>query len=125
MCPAWTRLHTTLLAEREGFEPPIGLHLCRISSAVHSTTLPPLQGVPVGRGLRAVPNLVPCSIAFSSEVYSRSREQTLRALTIEDFRDWRQGGTARRETFGGPNRPLKCWPESGGLAGQLRRQHRR
>ena len=30
------------LAEREGFEPPIGLHLCRISSAVHSTTLPPL-----------------------------------------------------------------------------------
>jgi hypothetical protein len=34
------------LAEREGFEPPIGLHLCRISSAVHSTTLPPLQGAP-------------------------------------------------------------------------------
>jgi hypothetical protein len=31
------------LAEREGFEPPIGLHLCRISSAVRSTTLPPLQ----------------------------------------------------------------------------------
>src|SRR5579864_8903134 len=31
------------LAEREGFEPPIGLHLCRISSAVHSTTLPPLR----------------------------------------------------------------------------------
>src|SRR5690242_280789 len=30
------------MAEREGFEPPIGLHLCRISSAVHSTTLPPL-----------------------------------------------------------------------------------
>lgn len=31
------------LAERGGFEPPIGLHLCRISSAVHSTTLPPLR----------------------------------------------------------------------------------
>jgi hypothetical protein len=31
------------VAEREGFEPPIGLHLCRISSAVRSTTLPPLQ----------------------------------------------------------------------------------
>ena len=31
------------MAEREGFEPPIGLHLCRISSAVRSTTLPPLQ----------------------------------------------------------------------------------
>ena len=33
------------LAEREGFEPPIGLHLCRISSAVRSTTLPPLQTI--------------------------------------------------------------------------------
>jgi hypothetical protein len=36
------------LAEREGFEPPMGLHPCRISSAVHSTTLPPLR-VLVGR----------------------------------------------------------------------------
>src|SRR3974390_2959506 len=35
-----------LLAERKGFEPPIGLHLCRISSAVHSTTLPPLLKAP-------------------------------------------------------------------------------
>src|SRR5207253_9374972 len=44
------------VAEREGFEPPIGLHLCRISSAVHSTTLPPLQAPrrvihPYGRGV--------------------------------------------------------------------------
>ena len=31
------------LAEREGFEPPIRLPVCRISSAVHSTTLPPLR----------------------------------------------------------------------------------
>jgi hypothetical protein len=31
------------LAEREGFEPPIPLRVCRISSAVHSTALPPLQ----------------------------------------------------------------------------------
>src|ERR1700721_2199895 len=30
------------VAEREGFEPPIGLHLSRISSGGHSTTLPPL-----------------------------------------------------------------------------------
>ena len=37
------------MAEREGFEPPIGLHLCRISSAVHSTTLPPLQAIEVIR----------------------------------------------------------------------------
>ena len=33
-----------LLAEREGFEPPIPLRVCRISSAVQSTTLPPLRG---------------------------------------------------------------------------------
>jgi hypothetical protein len=31
------------LAEREGFEPPIPLRVCRISSAVLSTTQPPLQ----------------------------------------------------------------------------------
>lgn len=31
------------MAERGGFEPPIRLHVCRISSAVHSTTLPPLR----------------------------------------------------------------------------------
>ena len=31
------------VAERGRFELPIGLHLCRISSAVHSTTLPPLR----------------------------------------------------------------------------------
>src|SRR6266498_2507747 len=44
------------LAEREGFEPPIRLPVCRISSAVLSTTQPPLRGRkrrkhPVGRGL--------------------------------------------------------------------------
>ena len=36
------------LAEREGFEPSIRLPVCRISSAVHSTTLPPLRKVGVG-----------------------------------------------------------------------------
>ena len=44
------------MAEREGFEPPIRLPVCRISSAVLSTTQPPLRGRrrrkhPVGRGL--------------------------------------------------------------------------
>ena len=34
---------TRKLAEREGFEPPMELPPCRISSAVHSTTLPPLR----------------------------------------------------------------------------------
>lgn len=33
------------VAEREGFEPPMELPPCRISSAVQSTTLPPLREV--------------------------------------------------------------------------------
>src|SRR3569832_1340971 len=37
------------MAEREGFEPPIPLRVCRISSAEHSTTLPPLREVMVSR----------------------------------------------------------------------------
>ena len=32
------------VAEREGFEPPVRLHVLRISSAARSTTLPPLRG---------------------------------------------------------------------------------
>ncbi len=31
------------LAEREGFEPPIPVKVCLISSQVHSTALPPLR----------------------------------------------------------------------------------
>jgi hypothetical protein len=43
------------LAEREGFEPPMELPPCRISSAVHSTTLPPLREVErIPEGLRLV-----------------------------------------------------------------------
>ena len=38
-----SRLEGIVLAEREGFEPSIGFTLRRISSAVHSTTLPPLR----------------------------------------------------------------------------------
>ena len=46
------------LAERGGFEPPMPLQACRISSAVHSTTLPPLRAARerCGRG-----GLVPCT----------------------------------------------------------------
>jgi hypothetical protein len=34
-----------VMAESEGFEPPIALRLCLISSQVHSTTLPPLRSI--------------------------------------------------------------------------------
>jgi hypothetical protein len=37
------------MAEREGFEPPVRLRALRISSAVRSTTLPPLRAAPSRR----------------------------------------------------------------------------
>jgi hypothetical protein len=40
----WRMWGVSRLAEREGFEPPIRLPVCRISSAVLSTTQPPLRG---------------------------------------------------------------------------------
>ncbi len=47
-----------VVAEREGFEPPVRLHVLRISSAARSTTLPPLRrtrrrGVKPRRGVGA------------------------------------------------------------------------
>jgi hypothetical protein len=47
------------MAERGGFEPPIRLPVCRISSAVHSTTLPPLP-VPDARWSRAGAVIAAC-----------------------------------------------------------------
>ena len=51
------------LAEREGFEPPVHLRVLRISSAVRSTTLPPLRGRrhAVKRAVRS-----PCRLAWAS-----------------------------------------------------------
>ncbi len=37
------------MAEREGFEPPVGLRLHVLSKHAHSTTLPPLRDGPKGR----------------------------------------------------------------------------
>jgi hypothetical protein len=37
------RVWNVVLAERVGFEPTVPLRVLRISSAVHSTTLPPLR----------------------------------------------------------------------------------
>src|ERR1700757_3520862 len=39
----WRPMENRGVAEREGFEPPIPLRVCRISSAVLSTTQPPLR----------------------------------------------------------------------------------
>ena len=47
-----------VLAERGGFEPPMPLQACRISSAVRSTTLPPLPAR-YGAGISA--GLISCA----------------------------------------------------------------
>ena len=49
-------LFFTAMAEGEGFEPPIRLPVCRISSAVLSTTQPPLRGSMRGAERRALSN---------------------------------------------------------------------
>ena len=36
------------MAEREGFEPPVGFHLHALSKRAHSTTLPSLRSTPQG-----------------------------------------------------------------------------
>src|SRR5260370_9376660 len=61
------------LAEREGFEPPIRLPVCRISSAVHSTALPPLRGAERGVFAKnpATPDL--CNEAAGARQGGRAR----------------------------------------------------
>src|SRR5690606_19331920 len=46
------------MAERGGFEPPVRFHVRRISSAVHSTTLPPLRGPKVPNGAERAASLI-------------------------------------------------------------------
>ncbi len=48
-----SQLEVEVLAEEEGFEPSVDLHLRLISSQVHSTALPPLRSV--------------CSVYFNME----------------------------------------------------------
>jgi hypothetical protein len=51
LCGRWRTAGNRYVAEREGFEPPIRLPVCRISSAVHSTTLPPLRRTVIYHGI--------------------------------------------------------------------------
>ncbi len=46
------------VAERGGFEPPVRFHVRRISSAVHSTTLPPLRRPKVPNGAERAASLI-------------------------------------------------------------------
>src|ERR1019366_6781460 len=55
------------LAEREGFEPPIRLPVCRISSAVHSTALPPLRS-------RKQPEKAACGRPLSNQARQERQE---------------------------------------------------
>jgi hypothetical protein len=63
------------LAEREGFEPSIPLRVCRISSAVRSTTPPPLRSRPHRpTGGRARPRGVVKRPAREGRCPSKSRD---------------------------------------------------
>ena len=76
------------LAEREGFEPPIRLPVCRISSAVHSTTLPPLQAIE-GIGLKSgavTPEISKCY---------RFATQSLQRVSLRRYDRPRQRGQPR------------------------------
>ncbi len=95
------------MAEREGFEPPIPLRVCRISSAVHSTTLPPLQASErirepdrqFGRNRRfpSVCRRTPLDLRLSIANWSASstREATLPAFPVLPC-EYRSGGTPMR-----------------------------
>ena len=61
-----------LMAERGGFEPPIGLTLCWFSRPVHSTTLPPLRS-----RFRLV-------VAVDFTAYSYSMEVSRKLLRFEE-----------------------------------------
>ena len=80
------------MAEREGFEPPIGLHLCRISSAVHSTTLPPLQAI------EDIHQSVALVEGEDSDCY-RFATQYLRRASLRRFETPRQRGQQHLPAF--------------------------
>src|SRR6187455_2502941 len=94
------------LAEREGFEPPIGLHLCRISSAVHSTTLPPLQGPPG----RAGPRLALFQAKWKQVRAKNARIDTLPRDQMQNRTgsDVRHGSRGQTEAIG-----ASLWPSGG------------
>src|ERR1700676_3321632 len=107
--------HRKSVAEREGFEPPIGLHLCRISSAVHSTTLPPLQApwrvIPHPRSGRVLGEDGGADKARSQDsrwARQAKRSQKMEHLTVS------ANGAALHVARTGQGRPLLLlhgWPE--------------
>ncbi len=79
------------MAERVGFEPTIPLQVCRISSAVHSTTLPPLRRAVVSGPFIAT-RLSPCKckILFCLENLA-NRGGMFRDALAETFSTERRG----------------------------------
>ena len=76
------RMANRRLAERGGFEPPIGLRLCRISSAVLSTAQPPVRTRFFGFGFskapkRASKNEKPLRLG-SPSIHPHARQQAVK-----------------------------------------------
>src|SRR3546814_6592932 len=69
----------TVMAEREGFEPSIRLPVCRISSAVHSTTLPPLRQKVAKRLVLIMPRVD----RKSTRLYSSTNAHLVCSLLLE------------------------------------------
>jgi hypothetical protein len=82
---------TINVAEREGFEPPIGLRLCRISSAVLSTAQPPLHAMtPIARASSAAKReqesrrIALHSLLFQA-VWMRSQNNMIAQIDVMDL----------------------------------------
>ena len=77
------------MAERVGFEPTVRLPVHRISSAAHSTSLPPLREVAAGRGLpvrskkRAVsPCFAACQALVSQKPWTPAAATLFRLIAV-------------------------------------------
>jgi hypothetical protein len=70
------------MAEREGFEPPIDLRLCLISSQVHSTGLCHLSAF----FYFISGDLITAS--FSLRIYPEASRETRHGCGVRNFADW-------------------------------------
>ncbi len=102
------------MAERQGFEPWVGLHPQRFSRPPRSTTPAPLRGWAIARGARKLVikgGLCKCEIAAPDTTAPGLTPRTamlIRTAPLRAFRPQRPIGIARetgRAVRGGRNRP--------------------
>ena len=112
------------LAEREGFEPPMPLRACRISSAVHSTTLPPLQGP---RTSITGPTISPLGGVAAGQAFMAARlsiakrraSSTWEVISLH-IREGRVQSPAHRSAYGAERRSGLACDGKNGAGGRTR-----